>query len=134
MISSINKNVKKLALVLFLLSLAACVTVTPEKPMVVNGAVGYLEKIMLPQNSQLTIAIVDLGNPQNILAQKNFQVVRMPVPFKFQLPKSSINRNANYGVVAMIKYQNKVIFRTYEQFPVINNGKTTTEVLMKAVY
>lgn len=114
-------------------ALSGCVTVQPGPPVVVNGAAGYLEKILLPQGSEITIAIIDLNTPGVIIAQKSFNIARAPVPFKFLLPAQSIDKRINYGVVAMIKYQDKVIFQTYDRFPVINNDKYTTEVLMKAV-
>ncbi|ASK69579.1 chaperone for general secretion pathway YbaY [Shewanella bicestrii] len=114
-------------------ALSGCVTVQPDPPVVVNGAAGYLEKILLPQGSEITIAIIDLNTPGVIIAQKSFNIARAPVPFKFLLPAKSIDKRINYGVVAMIKYQDKVIFQTYDRFPVINNDKYTTEVLMKAV-
>lgn len=122
-----------LSFLLVTFALSGCVTVQPDPPVVVNGAAGYLEKILLPQGSEITIAIIDLNTPGVIVAQKSFNIARAPVPFKFLLPAQSIDKRINYGVVAMIKYQDKVIFQTYDRFPVINNGKYTTEVLMKAV-
>ncbi|MGM8892358.1 YbaY family lipoprotein, partial [Psychrobacter sp. 1Y1] len=111
----------------------ACVTVQEKPPVVVNGAAGYLEKLALPQGSSITIAIIDLDTPGVIVAQKSFDIVRAPVPFKFLLPADTIDDSIHYGVVAMIQYQGKVIFQTYDRYPVINNNKYTTEVLMKAV-
>ncbi|MDH0448315.1 MULTISPECIES: YbaY family lipoprotein [Shewanella] len=122
-----------LSFLLVSFALSGCVTVQPDPPVVVNGAAGYLEKILLPQGSEITIAIIDLNTPGVIIAQKSFNIARAPVPFKFLLPAQSIDKRINYGVVAMIKYQDKVIFQTYDRFPVINNDKYTTEVLMKAV-
>lgn len=115
------------------LAMSGCVTVNPEPPVIVNGAAGYLEKIVLPQGSEITIAIIDLNTPGVVIAQKSFNIARAPVPFKFLLPAQSIDKRINYGVVAMIKYQEQVIFQTYDRFPVINNDKYTTEVLMKPV-
>ncbi|AAN54964.2 YbaY family lipoprotein [Shewanella oneidensis MR-1] len=125
----------KLFILLCLTSLAmsGCVTVNPEPPVIINGAAGYLEKIVLPQGSEITIAIIDLNTPGVVIAQKSFNIARAPVPFKFLLPAQSIDKRINYGVVAMIKYQDQVIFQTYDRFPVINNDKYTTEVLMKQV-
>ena len=110
-----------------------CVTVQPEPPVIINGAAGYLEKILLPQGCEITIAIIDLNTPGVIVAQKTFNIARAPVPFKFSLPAQSIDKSIQYGGVAMIKFQDQVIFQTYDRFPVINNDKYTTEVLMKAV-
>ncbi|AVV82598.1 hypothetical protein SPWS13_0774 [Shewanella putrefaciens] len=113
--------------------LNGCVTVQPEPPVIINGAAGYLEKILLPQGCEITIAIIDLNTPGVVIAQKTFNIARAPVPFKFSLPAKSIDKRIQYGVVAMIKYQDQVIFQTYDRYPVINNDKYTTEVLMKAV-
>lgn len=125
--------VKSLLLMACISLLTACVTVEPEKPVIVNGAVGYLERIRLPQGSDITIAIIDLKHANKVIAQKNFNIARAPVPFKFLLPKESIDSSADYSVVAMIKYQGNVIFKTYKRYPVINNGVMTTEVIMKRV-
>ncbi|MCG9730847.1 YbaY family lipoprotein [Shewanella sp. Isolate13] len=124
---------KKSIVLVCMLLLTACVTVEEKPPVVVNGAAGYLEKLALPQGSSITIAIIDLDTPGVIVAQKSFNIVRAPIPFKFLLPADSIDSSINYGVVAMIQYQGQVIFQTYDRFPVINNNKYTTEVLMKAV-
>ncbi|PKG74032.1 chaperone for general secretion pathway YbaY [Shewanella sp. GutCb] len=124
---------KKWTILLCLLTLTACVTVTEAPPVMVNGAAGYLEKIALPEGCSITIAIIDLDTPGVIVAQKSFNIVRAPVPFKFLLPEESIDDSIHYGVVAMIQFNNQVIFQTYDRFPVISNDKFTTEVLMKAV-
>ena len=114
-----------------LLSLTACVTVKPPKPVIVSGATGYLERIALPSGAVINISIVDLDTPGAIFAQKTFEVARVPVPFKFILPAETINKDVNYGVVAMITYKDRVLFQTYNRYPVINNGEFTVEVIMK---
>ncbi|GIU02686.1 YbaY family lipoprotein [Shewanella algidipiscicola] len=116
-----------------LLLLSACVTVEPEPPVIVNGAAGYLERIALPQGSAITIAVIDLDTPGVIVAQKSFNIAKVPVPFKFTFASETIDSGINYGVVAMIRYNGMVIFQTYDKFPVINNDKYTTEVIMKPV-
>lgn len=125
--------IRSLMVIVSLSLLSACVTVQPPKPVVVNGAAGYLERIALPQGSQITIAVIDLDTPGAIIAQKTFNIARAPVPFKFLLPADTISDKIHYGVVAMIEYQGRVIFQTYDRYPVVNNGKYTTEVIMKAV-
>ncbi|QIR16130.1 YbaY family lipoprotein [Shewanella aestuarii] len=113
--------------------LSGCVAVEPEPPVVVNGFASYLEKIALPQGCTINIAIIDLNTPGSILSQKSFDIARVPVPFKFIFPADVIDSRIKYGVVAMITYQEQVIFQTYDKFEVINNNKFTTEVLMKPV-
>ncbi|WP_156104085.1 YbaY family lipoprotein [Shewanella mangrovi] len=127
------KLLKGVFAALMLLSVVGCVTVEPDPPVVINGAAGYREKLTLPQGCSITIAVIDLDTPGVIIAQKTFNVARAPVPFKFILPADTISSSINYGVVALIQYQNKVIFQTYDKYPVINNGKNTVEVVMKAV-
>lgn len=120
-------------LVLLASMLGGCVTVKPEPPVVVNGYAGYLERIALPPGCKINIAVIDFNTPNRVISQKNFDIARVPVPFKFIFPAESIEKGTDYGVVAMITYQGKTIFQTYEKFRVINNDKFTTEVLMKQV-
>ncbi|GGP66608.1 chaperone for general secretion pathway YbaY [Shewanella algicola] len=115
------------------LMLSACVTVEAPKPVIVNGYAGYLEKIALPQGCKINISIIDFKTPGRIISQKNFDIARAPVPFKFILPVELIDSRVDYGVVAMITFNGKAIFQTYDKYRVINNGKYTTEVLMKRV-
>ncbi|MCH1921593.1 YbaY family lipoprotein [Shewanella sp. A3A] len=127
------KLLKGVFALVMLLSVAGCVTVEPDPPVVINGAAGYREKLALPPGCTITIAVIDLDTPGVIIAQKSFNVARAPVPFKFILPADTISSKINYGVVSLIQYNNKVIFQTYDKYPVINNGKYTVEVMMKAV-
>ena len=120
-------------LICLLVALTGCVTVEKPKPVVVNGYAGYLEKIALPIGAKINIALIDFNTPGAIISQKNFDVARVPVPFKFILSPDLIDKNVSYGVVAMITVNKEVIFQTYDRFTVINNGKFTTEVIMKRV-
>lgn len=125
------RYVAKFLLLFIVLCTSACINVEPQKPVIVNGVAGYLEKVRLPQDSRITIAIIDLNTPGAIVAQKSFNVARVPVPFKFLLPAESIDRSINYAVVASIQYKGQLIFQTYNKYPVIHNGITTAEVIMK---
>ncbi|MGX9461866.1 YbaY family lipoprotein [Shewanella sp. A14] len=129
----LKNGIQLLLVALIATMLNGCVTVGPEKPIIVNGYAGYSEKIALPQGCKINIALIDFNTPGAIISQKNFDVARAPVPFKFTLPAELISRSVDYGVVAMITYQGNVIFQTYDKFRVINNGKYTTDVLMKRV-
>lgn len=125
--------IRVFALCVLVMGVSACVTVEPPKPVIVNGAAGYLERVALPPGAVINIAIIDLDTPGAIYAQKTFEVARVPVPFKFILPADTVKDSVNYGVVALITYKDQVLFQTFERYPVINNGKFTTEVLMKPV-
>lgn len=126
-------NFKVAILGLLTLLLSACVTIEPDEPVVINGYAGYLEKVTLPNGCRINIAIIDFNTPGSVISQKTFDIARAPVPFKFTLPAESIDSDIDYGVVAMITYNDQVIFQTYEKFRVINNDKFTTEVVMKKV-
>jgi putative lipoprotein len=122
-----------MASVLSIAMLTGCVAVKPAAPVVVNGYAGYLERIALPQGCKINIAVIDFNTPNRVISQKTFDIARAPVPFKFIFPAESIERNTDYGVVAMITFKGKTLFQTYEKFRVINNDKFTTEVIMKQV-
>ncbi|WP_163937194.1 YbaY family lipoprotein [Paraferrimonas sp. SM1919] len=113
------------------ISLSGCVTVVNEKPVTVSGAAGFLEKIRLPQDARITIAIIDANTRGQILAQKSFNVAVNAVPFKFTLKPEVIDKKANYVVVSHISSAAGILFQTYDEYPVINNGLYTTEVIMK---
>jgi putative lipoprotein len=123
-----------MASILSLLMLSGCVTVKPAAPVVINGYAGYLERIALPQGCKINIAVIDFNTPNRVISQKTFDIARVPVPFKFIFPADSIERSTDYGVVAMITFEGKTLFQTYEKFRVINNDKFTTEVIMKQVH
>ncbi|GLP94732.1 YbaY family lipoprotein [Paraferrimonas sedimenticola] len=116
---------------LVLLFVSACVTVEPAKPIVVSGAAGFLDERPLPRDSVITIAIIDFDTPGAILAQKSFNVAVQPVPFKFSLQPDTLDANANYGVVAHIESQGRIIYQTYDRVSVITNDQYTAEVVMK---
>lgn len=124
----------KIGLVIFtLMGISACVTVEPPKPVVVSGIATYFERVAIPKGSTINIAIIDLDTPGSILAQKNYNVAVVPSAFKFYLPKETVKDDVNYGVVAMIKNNGRLLFQTYTRYPVINNGQNIVEVIMKPV-
>ncbi|QDE30605.1 MULTISPECIES: YbaY family lipoprotein [Shewanella] len=129
----IKKRIILVFVAFMTLMLNGCVTVEPEKPVIVYGYAGYAEKVALPQGCKINIALIDFNTPGAIISQKNFDIATAPVPFKFTLPAELINNSIDYGVVAMITYQGKAIFQTYNKYHVINNGQFTTQVLMKRV-
>ncbi|RPA38212.1 YbaY family lipoprotein [Shewanella frigidimarina] len=129
----IKKGIQFAFVTLIAIMLNGCVTIEPEKPVIVNGYAGYIEKIALPQGCKINIALIDFNTPGAIISQKNFDIARAPVPFKFTLPAELVKSGVDYGVVAMITYQGNAIFQTYDKFRVISNGQFTTQVLMKRV-
>lgn len=68
--------------------LNGCVTVQPEPPVIINGAAGYLEKILLPQGCEITIAIIDLNTPGVVIAQRPLILPAPPCHLNFHYPRS----------------------------------------------
>lgn len=126
-----NKKFLLLGMSSFIMLLTACVTVKEPKPVVVSGYATYLERMAVPQGSTINISVIDINTPGLILSQKNFNVAKVPVPFKFIFPADVIDKDAKYAVVAMIAANDKVLFQTYDTVEVINNDKFIAEVVMK---
>lgn len=123
---------KKIILFLsLLLVLSGCVAVTPDKPVVVSGAIGYPSNKILPKDSMVTIALVDMNTPGVVIAQKSFAVISQPILFKFTLSPKKIDKKVNYGVVALITQQNKVLYQSYRRYPVINNETFVAKIMLK---
>ncbi|SDI54745.1 Type III secretion system lipoprotein chaperone (YscW) [Ferrimonas sediminum] len=129
---------KSLLTAVLLLLLNGCVTVSgPElehREMVsVAGLAGANGVSTLPQEAVITVAIIDAKVPGSILAQKRFSVAKLPALFKFQLPRESIDDDADYVVVAMLKIKDKLVLQTYQRYPVITNGEEVATVTMEAL-
>ena len=122
---------KKILIVIITLYLSACVTVEPEKPLMISGAIGYKKEFDLPENAMVSIALVDLDKPGKIFEQKTFKVHQQPILFQLYLEKDSIDDDVNYGVVALIRSSNKILLQSYHRYPVINNERFMTEVQLK---
>lgn len=120
-------------MLLAVLMLSACVTVSdPEEDKInVGGMVGAQGVSNLPVGSVVTVAIIDVKQRGAILAQKRFSVAKLPTMFKFQLPAEAINKEADYVVVSLVKNNDRLLFQTYQRFPVINNGETMVQVTME---
>ena len=125
---------KKALIMLGALMLSACVTVDDKpEPVVVSGAAGFAQNYKLPSNAVATIALIDLNTPGVVIEQKSFRVYAQPILFQFMMKKEDVNPSINYGVVALVSVDDKVIFQTYKRYPVINNDRFITEVEMQPV-
>ncbi|WP_417346018.1 YbaY family lipoprotein [Ferrimonas sp.] len=122
-----------LSILLFSLTLSGCVTVgdTESELVTVTGVAGAEGVSLLPKGAELTVAIIDAKVRGAILAQKHFTVAKLPVLFKFQLPREAIHEDADYLVVAMVKLEDRLLLQSYERFPVINNGENVVTVSME---
>ena len=125
---------KKVLIMLGALMLSACVAVDEKpEPVKVSGAAGFAQSYKLPSNAVATVALIDLNTPGVVIEQKSFRVYAQPILFQFMLKAEEVDPNVNYGVVALVSAEDKVIFQTYKRYPVINNKRFITEVEMQPV-
>ncbi len=126
--------VKRITVMLALLMLSACVTVNEKpEPVVVSGAAGFTQQYKLPSNAIATVALIDLNTPGVVIEQKSFRVYAQPILFQFMMKQEEVDSDINYGVVALVSVDDKVVFQTYKRYPVINNDRFITEVEMRPV-
>jgi putative lipoprotein len=64
----IKKGIQFAVVTLIAIILNGCVTIEPEKPVIVNGYAGYAEKIALPQGCKINIALIDFNTPGAIIS------------------------------------------------------------------
>ncbi len=121
------------------LPLSACVTVEPKTEQVaytqVSGVVAFKEETLLPEGSSITVAVVDANSRGQVLMSKEFDIVRLPVPFFLATPTENVNAKAKYVVWAAVKVEgiNQPLLITQAPFvEVVNNGVANALVEVKA--
>lgn len=96
-----------------------------QRDTVVRGTVTYRQRIALPANSEVTVRLVDAGDPTGRpVAETKFSTGTRQVPFSFELPyeQRDINRQRNYELQAEIRSNGQLRFRTEAGVPVTLRG------------
>ncbi len=91
----------------------------------IRGTVTYLQRIALPNNSEVKVWLVDSANPTGAaVAETAFSTGNRQVPYQFELnyEQRDINRQRNYELRAEIRSNNTVRFRTANGTPVNLRG------------
>ncbi len=88
---------------------------------VVNGAVTYRERMVLPRGAELRVQILDVAkDPAEVMAE---QVVRsgwqVPMPFALRLPKETTFEGRRLALAARLVLAHQVLFELREPLPVV---------------
>jgi len=88
---------------------------------IVNGAVTYRERMVLPRGAELRVQILDVAkDPAEVLAE---QVVRsgwqVPMPFALRLPKETTFEGRRLALAARLVLAHQVLFELREPLPVV---------------
>ena len=100
---------------------------------VLEGTVGYRERIAIPGDSVVTVSLQDISladAPAKTLASKSFKTAGKQVPFNFELKydEAKIEPKHMYRVHAMIKLGDKLMFTSSKVYPVITDSNKTRKV------
>ncbi|NOT48988.1 MAG: hypothetical protein HOP17_14710, partial [Acidobacteria bacterium] len=97
---------------------------------VVRGTVTYLQRIALTGNADITVKLVDSGDPNGTpVSETTFSSANRQVPFPFELryEPRDINRQRNYELQAEIKVDGKLRFKTESGKSLGLRGSNQTE-------
>lgn len=92
-----------------------------QRQNVIRGTVRYLQRIALAPNSEVTVRLVDSGDPNGTpVADTKFAVGnrQVPIPFELTWEFRDINRQRNYELQAEIRTDGKLRFKTEAGKPV----------------
>ncbi|MEO5807792.1 META domain-containing protein [Devosia sp.] len=102
-----------------------------------TGEVTYRERIALPTNATLRVALIDLDNPggQSIVAATAGIGSTGQVPLQFDLSvKSDVARSGgHYGLIAEITADNRVWFRSAQPLPIDPAGAAGLSLIVNLV-
>lgn len=97
---------------------------------IIRGNVTYPQKVALTSNAEITIRLVESGDPNGTpISETTFSSGGRQVPFPFELryEPRDINRQRNYELQAEIKVAGKLRFQTDAGKPVTFRGSNQTE-------
>lgn len=104
----------------------------------VKGMITYRERIALPSDAVVTIALEDVSlmdAPAKVIAEQTFTTEGAQVPFDFELSydANEISENHRYSVRAKIVVDGKLRFTTDTSNLVITDSAQTKEVNLMMV-
>lgn len=95
---------------------------------VIRGTVSYRERIALPNNSSVTVQLVDgLDSSANVLSETNFNTNnrQVPIPFELRYNPNQIDTRRRYYIRAEIDTDGRLAFATNENIAVLTQGSPT---------
>ncbi|WP_295895810.1 YbaY family lipoprotein [uncultured Vibrio sp.] len=104
----------------------------------ITGSILYRERIALPENALVTVALQDISladAPADIIAVHRFETNGAQVPFNFDLAydTSKIKPNHRYSVSARIEVDGKLRFINDTVYSVINDQDETKHVELRLI-
>jgi putative lipoprotein len=97
-----------------------------EDPARVTGTLTYLQRVALPPDSVVHIALFVLshpGAPASLVNEETFvPQSQVPIPFEMWYRRDTIDANRIYALQARIDVGDKTWFKNNELVPVITNG------------
>lgn len=111
---------------------------TEQKIQSVTGTIAYRERILLPDNAQVTVSLQDVSKmdaPAEVIAKQQFVTNGHQVPLTFDLSydSSRIQPRHRYTISARIEVNGKLRFITDTSYAVINDPDNTQHVELRLV-
>ena len=105
------------------------------KDAAVTGTVSYRERIALPPDATVEVALEDVSlqdAPAKTIGKTELHTAGKQVPFRFQIPyeAAKIDARHSYSVRATIFAKGKMIFISTMSYPVITRGASTQVAIL----
>ncbi len=91
----------------------------------VSGSVGYLQRIALRPDAQLTVTLLDVSRMDTIatvIAEQSMPMTGVPQWFELAFDDDQIVDKMSYNVAAAITSGDELLFRTTRAYPVLTRG------------
>jgi putative lipoprotein len=111
--------------------LTACVAVDHIEPISISGSVSFGQKVSLPNDAVMTVALVDLNHPGVVFEKQLYAVNPEAVFFQFILSPDEIKEDAEYGLVAVVIHKDAILYQTYGRYRVINNNRFVQQLILE---
>lgn len=129
---------------LLLAGLAACSQPKPYDTATVSGQVLFPEGAALGADAVTTVFLADLSGPEPklevdleklyamdpgeelMVAQRIEGTSRPPVPFTLEVPLDKLDQDHDYGLVAAVTEQGRIVLGTSRPTLVLTKGRPTT--------
>jgi uncharacterized lipoprotein YbaY len=116
-----------------------CQLIPPPETASVTGTVSYLQRMALPPNAVIQVALLDVSqrdDTEKVIAEQklNLGQRQVPVPFTLKFDPAKIDQKHAYAVSAKITVDGKMWFATEQAYPVLTEGKPShVELILKQV-
>ncbi|MEX0284014.1 MAG: YbaY family lipoprotein [Paracoccaceae bacterium] len=103
----------------------------------VTGSVTYRERIALPPDAVLTVALLDVSKQDvaaEVIAWTEYQMSGVPTVFKLSFEPGQIDERHSYAVRADIRVDGQLMFTNTSAYPVLTRGAgATADIVVERV-